>query len=88
VESDESRNELNQIGVASLIEQIDNEKQEAMFRSLNQSLQSSPKRDKFFHSRRFSGLIKDEDIDVMRSISNAEEVYIENEQQEQENFES
>ena len=48
----------------------------------------SPKRDKFFESRKFSGLLKPEETEVMRSISNAEEVYLENEEHEEENFET
>ena len=51
------------------------------------STQSSPKRDKFFESRKFSGLLTRMDSDaVMRSISNMEEVYLDNEEREEENF--
>ena len=60
-----------------------------MFRSLNQSTSSSPKRDKFFESRKFSGLVREEmDADNMRSISNAEEVYLDEREEEEETFET
>ena len=52
------------------------------------SMSSSPKRDKFFESRRFSGFNMDNlEAEVnLRSISNAEEIYCENEEDEEENF--
>ena len=90
VEPQESRDETAEINVNGLIEQIENEKQEAMFRSLNQSQSSSPKRDKFFESRKFSGLVREDPFleDNLRSISNAEEVYGEDREEEEENFET
>ena len=62
------------------------EKQEVIYRSVNMSTESSPKREKFFESRKFSGLLTRMDSEVMRSISNAEEVYLDNEDEEEENF--
>jgi hypothetical protein len=73
------------------IENIENEKQELLYRSVNLSTSSSPKRDKFFESRKFSGIKSlsrmDSDIN-MRSISNVEEVFLENEELEEENFQT
>ena len=72
------------------MEQIEADKQEALYRSVDSSVRSSPKRDKFFESRRFDGLIKEmnDEMDVMRSISNAEEIYCENEEEELDNFQT
>ena len=83
-ESNESRQMLEETGIGDLMEQIEAEKQEALYRSVDSSVRSSPKRDKFFESRKFDGLIKDmsDEMDVMRSISNAEEIYCEQDDEE------
>jgi len=73
------------------VENIDNEKQDLLYRSVNLSTSSSPKRDKFFESRKFSGiksLTRMESDENMRSISNVEEVFLENEKFEEENFQT
>jgi len=59
-----------------------------LYRSVNISVDSSPKREKFFESRKFTGILsrQDSDFEAMRSISNYEEVYNENEEVEEENF--
>lgn len=87
-EPDESRQQVKQANIARHIEAIDNEKQEVLYRSVNMSVESSPKREKFFESRKFTGIISrmDSDSDAIRSISNYEEVYNENEEVEVENF--
>lgn len=51
------------------------------------STQSSPKRDKFFSSRKFTGFLVESDSNPMlRSISNAEAIFDEPEEAEEENF--
>ena len=51
------------------------------------STQSSPKREKFFESRKFTGIFANMEIEEnMRSISNAEEVFCGEEDDEEENF--
>ena len=86
-EPEESYQTSEQADVTEQVFQIDQERQEAVYRSVNMSTQSSPKRDKFFESRRFSGFLKRMESDSnMRSISNAEEVYLDNEEVEEENF--
>ena len=51
------------------------------------SYESSPKRDKFFESRKFTGILSRMDSEVaIRSISNYEEIYNENEEEEEESF--
>ena len=58
-----------------------------LYRSVNMSTEGSPKRDKFFSSRKFTGVLSRMDSSLeMRSISNFEEVYNENEEAEEENF--
>ena len=58
-----------------------------LYRSVNMSYESSPKRDKFFESRKFTGILSRMDSEVaIRSISNYEEIYNENEEEEEESF--
>lgn len=82
VETEESRQKSLSLDMEAKVEQIDAEKQEILYRSVNISTTSSPKRDKFFESRKFSGLHPfDRPMSSnMRSISNAEEVWIDNEE--------
>jgi len=89
VESIESRLLLEESGISELMEQIESEKQEAFYRSVDSSSRSSPKRDKFFESRKFEGIVRDMgEEDVMRSISNAEEIYLDKDEIELENFQT
>jgi len=69
------------------VDEVDAERQEVVYRSVNISTASSPKREKFFESRKFTGALTRMDSDVvMRSISNAEEVFNDNDVDEEENF--
>ncbi len=78
VEPEESRFELAALQVKKHISLIDSDKQEMLYRSFSaDSPTSSPKREKFFMSRKYTGLLSRDDSEVMRSISNAEEVYLE-----------
>ena len=50
-------------------------------------MDSSPKREKFFEQRKFTGILSRMDSEVaMRSISNFEEVYNDNEEVEEDSF--
>ena len=50
-------------------------------------MDGSPKRDKFFESRKFTGALSRMDSEVeFRSISNFEEIFNDNEDVEEENF--
>ena len=50
-------------------------------------MESSPKREKFFEQRKFTGILSRMDSEpAMHSISNYEEVYNENEEVEEDNF--
>ena len=49
------------------------------------SNQESPKREKFFESRKFTGIFMETE-ENMRSISNAEEVFCGEDDEEEENF--
>lgn len=55
-ESDASRKQLAKMKVKKTIREIETEKREQLYRSVSQAQSSSPKRDKFFSSRKFSGL--------------------------------
>ena len=68
------------------VDLIDAERQEMLYRSVNMSQTSSPKRDKFFESRKFTGIMASMESEAMRSISNAEEIYCGEEDDEDENF--
>lgn len=86
IESDDSRFQLASCQIKKLVNLIDNEKTEAAFRSVNESSMDSPKREKFLSARRFSGFLERQDSFAMRSISNAEEVYLDRDDGEVENF--
>lgn len=50
-------------------------------------MESSPKREKFFEMRKFTGILSRMDSDItMKSISNYEQVYDANEEVEEESF--
>lgn len=86
-EPTESRNLAAQANISGFIETIDNDKQEVLYRSVNMSMDGSPKRDKFFESRKFTGALSRMDSEVeFRSISNFEEIFNDNEDVEEENF--
>ena len=90
VESEESQAQTRELQIKDTIDLIDNERQELMYRSLSMSTGSSPKRDKFFESRKYSGLnlLQRMDSDAnMRSIT-SHEVLIENDEEEELNFQT
>ena len=88
-ETDESLEQYNRVSIKNEIGLIDADRQEILYRSLNMATQSSPKRDKFFENRKFTGFLQRMDSDVnMRSISNAEEVFGGDDDPEEENFEN
>ena len=89
-ETEESTAANQKLGMEGALRAIEEERTELQYRSLNISTTSTPKREKFFESRRFSGLHMLERMDSvnMRSISNAEEVYMDNEELEEENFQT
>ena len=87
IEPEQSRQQAKQAGIKRHVEAIDNEKQEILYRSVNISMDSSPKREKFFEQRKFTGILSRMDSEVaMRSISNFEEVYNDNEEVEEDSF--
>ena len=86
-EPDQSRQQAKKANIKQHVDSIDNEKQEILYRSVNMSMDSSPKREKYFEQRKFTGVLSRMDSEVaMRSISNFEEVYNENEEVEEDNF--
>ena len=87
IEPEQSREQARQAGIKRQVDSIDNEKQEILYRSVNISMDSSPKREKFFEQRKFTGILSRMDSEVaMRSISNFEEVYNDNEEVEEDSF--
>ena len=88
-EPEESQQHTRNVQVKNQRDLIDGEKQELLFRSVNMSTQSSPKRDKFFESRKFTGFLERMDSNAMlKSISNAEAIFDEPEEPEEENFQT